>query len=364
VDGADANERGRSEIWLGLILVLSSAVAWSTMGLFVRMVPDADVWTVVFWRSLFGGCSIVALAMVERRRLFFDWRKTMTPQGLAITTLIASGVFSSIYSMQNTTIANGCVIYSTAPFMAAVLAWIWFRERPGRRTVICTVIASAGVVVTVSGTLAAGGGHLKGDLAMVYGTFALTMMTVITRRYRETPMLESVAIACFMAASPENGPSLLLIEGPVGQVGRVVVRRRLGEQRPHVDQRADIFELARYPEPGIGIDADDRKPVEDCGRHHELPERRRISGTSPFEFGDFGLRHARDDQHDISERTVLLVERPVCDPYAGVDVERQEVGLAVMKTVAEDVLGGIGAMIQFHGNATRLAPPAPVQLSF
>jgi len=124
----------------------------------------------------------------------------MTPQGLAITTLIASGVFASIYSMQNTTIANGCVINATAPFMAAALAWIWFRERPGRRTVVCTLIAGAGVIVTVSGTLAAGGGHLKGDLAMVYGTFALTMMTVITRRYRQTPMLESVAIACFMAA--------------------------------------------------------------------------------------------------------------------------------------------------------------------
>lgn len=200
MNGTEASGHSRSDVWLGLILVLSSAVAWSTMGLFVRMVPEADVWTVVFWRGLFGGCSIVALAMVERRRLWFDWRKTMTPQGLAITTLIASGVFSSIYSMQNTTIANGCVIYSTAPFMAAVMAWIWFRERPGRRTVICTFIASAGVIVTVSGTLAAGGSHLKGDLAMVYGTFALTMMTVITRRYRDTPMLESVAIACFMAA--------------------------------------------------------------------------------------------------------------------------------------------------------------------
>ena len=120
---------------------------------------------------------------------------------MAITVLIASGVFASIYSMQNTTIANGCVINATGPFMTAVLAWLWFRERPGATTIICTVIAMAGVAVTVSGTMASGGGHLKGDLAMVYGTFALAMTTVIMRRYRDTPMLESVAIACLVAAA-------------------------------------------------------------------------------------------------------------------------------------------------------------------
>jgi len=139
--------------------------------------------------------------MIERRRFSFDWRRTLTPAGVAITTLIASGIFSAIYSMQNTTIANACVIYSTVPFMAAVLAWLWFRERPGSRTLLCTFVAGIGVIVTVGGTIALGGDHLKGDLAMVYGTFSIAMMTVIMRRYRDTPMLESVALACFMAAA-------------------------------------------------------------------------------------------------------------------------------------------------------------------
>ena len=191
----------RRETWLASRWCLCAAVGWSTMGLFVRMMPGVDVWTVVFWRSIFGGLSIIVLAMVERRRLSFEWRRTLTAPGMAITVLIASGVFASIYSMQNTTIANGCVINATAPFMTAVLAWLWFRERPGATAIICTFIAMTGVAITVSGTIASGGGHLKGDLAMVYGTFALAMTTVIMRRYRDTPMLESVAIACLVAAA-------------------------------------------------------------------------------------------------------------------------------------------------------------------
>src|SRR5215510_14163801 len=139
--------RARRDTWLGIILILGSAVAWSTMGLFVRAVPVADVWTVVFWRSIFGGLSIFALAMIERKRFSFDWRRTFTPAGVAITALIAGGIFSVIYSMQNTTIANGCVIAATAPFMTAALAWLWFRERPGRRTLACTFVAIVGVAV-------------------------------------------------------------------------------------------------------------------------------------------------------------------------------------------------------------------------
>ena len=201
MDSPEISATGRRDTLLGVTLILTAAVCWSTMGLFVRMEPGVDLWTVVFWRSIFGGLSIIALAMIERRSFALDWRRTMTPAGIATTIFIATGVFASIYSMQNTTIANGAVIASTIPFMAAVLAWLWFRERPGTRTIVCTLIAMAGVTLTVSGTLAAGGGHLNGDLGMVYGTFALAMVTVITRRYRDTPMLESVALACLLASA-------------------------------------------------------------------------------------------------------------------------------------------------------------------
>jgi drug/metabolite transporter, DME family len=191
----------RRDSMIGISLVLAAAVAWSVMGLFVRMTPDLDVWTVVFWRSVFGGLSIAALAAIERGRPSLDLRRALTPVGLALIAFIATGIFAAIYSMQNTTIANGSVIASTIPFMAAALAWFWFRERPGGRTIVCAVLASLGVLITVSGTILSGRGHLDGDLAMVGATFALAMMTVITRRYRNTPMLESVAIACFVAAA-------------------------------------------------------------------------------------------------------------------------------------------------------------------
>src|SRR5262245_20516476 len=41
----------------GAALVLASAFAFSTAGLFTRLV-ETDVWTMLFWRGLFGGLLI------------------------------------------------------------------------------------------------------------------------------------------------------------------------------------------------------------------------------------------------------------------------------------------------------------------
>ena len=56
----------RRGIVVGMVLVVISAIAWSSAGFFARVAP-VDIWIVLFWRSLFGGLSIVALAMIQRR---------------------------------------------------------------------------------------------------------------------------------------------------------------------------------------------------------------------------------------------------------------------------------------------------------
>ena len=185
---------------IGIALVLTSAVAWSTAGFFARMVP-VDIWVVLSWRSAFGALSIVVLALIERRRLVFDWRRAFVPAGIAMMILNGIGMAGFVYSLQNTTIANVTVIYATLPFFSALFAWLWFRERVHRRTLIGSLIAGAGVAITVGGTVAiGGGGHLSGDLAALGFTADFALMTVLMRRHREAPMLESVAISGFLMA--------------------------------------------------------------------------------------------------------------------------------------------------------------------
>ena len=65
--GSGLNMRPQSQHHLGLVLVTAAAVAWSTAPFFTRLLPF-DSWTILFWRGVFGGGSIVAfLALTEGR---------------------------------------------------------------------------------------------------------------------------------------------------------------------------------------------------------------------------------------------------------------------------------------------------------
>ena len=184
---------------IGIALVLSSAVAWSTAGFFARMVP-VDIWIVVFWRGIFGGLSIAVLAMIERRRFGFDFKRAFSLGGIALILISATGKIAFLYALQNTTVANVTVLYATLPFMTAILAWLWFREKAERRTLIGSLVAGVGVLITVAGSTGLGGGHILGDLAALFMTLTMALMTVIMRRHRDVPMLEAAALSGFVAA--------------------------------------------------------------------------------------------------------------------------------------------------------------------
>jgi drug/metabolite transporter (DMT)-like permease len=184
---------------IGIALVLCSALAWSTSGFFARTVP-IDIWIVLFWRGVFGGLSIAVLAMIEKRGLAVQWKRAFTPAGIALFMISATGKTAFIFALQNTTVANVTVIYATLPFITAILAWLWFRERAQRRTLVGSLVAGIGVLITVGGSTGLGGGHILGDLAALFMTFTMAIMTVIMRRHREVPMLEAAALSGFAIA--------------------------------------------------------------------------------------------------------------------------------------------------------------------
>ena len=67
---------------LGLMLVTVSAVAWSTAGLFTRLIP-LDSWTMLVWRGIFGALGIaVVILVMERRNAVASFQKMNWPSWL------------------------------------------------------------------------------------------------------------------------------------------------------------------------------------------------------------------------------------------------------------------------------------------
>jgi hypothetical protein len=68
---------------LGLVVVTASAFAFSTAGFFTRLIT-LDVWTVLFWRGLFGGLAIGSYVVWQHRRQTVTAFWTIGRAGIAV----------------------------------------------------------------------------------------------------------------------------------------------------------------------------------------------------------------------------------------------------------------------------------------
>jgi drug/metabolite transporter (DMT)-like permease len=126
--------------------VAASAIAFSTAGLFTRLI-SADVWTMLFWRGLFGGLLIAAYIGWREREATRAAFAAIGRAGVLTASCSTIGTICFVTALRETTVADVTVIYATAPFLAAGIAWAWTREHPRRLTLAASSLALLGVMV-------------------------------------------------------------------------------------------------------------------------------------------------------------------------------------------------------------------------
>ncbi len=179
----------------GVILIVISAIVFSTAGIFTKGV-SVGAWEIIFWRGVFaaGFTVIYVLWRGTFRREFM----TMGKSGLSIALVGAMGIAAFIPALKLTTMANVALIYASAPLLAAVLAWLWIGERLSGKLVVACFATFLGVAIIFQGSI--GRFNILGDLLALWMTCALAIMMAIYRRYPKTP-----------AAGPATLSSLFLL---------------------------------------------------------------------------------------------------------------------------------------------------------
>ena len=185
--------QAESDRRLGIALVIAAAVAWSTAAFFTRLLA-LDAWTILFWRGLFGGFFIGLYVLWCYGARTLAVTRALGWPGLLVTVLSTLGMTSFIPALKLTSVANVAIVFATCPFAAAGLAWLWFRERASPVTLGASLLALAGVALTVQGA-GGGAGSLSGDLLALVMTVAIAAMTVTLRRYRQVAMLPTACLS-------------------------------------------------------------------------------------------------------------------------------------------------------------------------
>lgn len=190
---ADSSTLPRSHV-TGVALVCISAFVFSTAGIFTKGV-DANAWSVIFWRGL--GAAVLSFAYLALRGGLRNEIARFGLPALLASVVAASGTAAFIPAFKLTSVTNVVLIWATAPFVAAGLAWILIGERPGAKVVIGSLLALAGVLLTVRGSL--GTGDLAGDLLALWMTLMMATFYVIYRIWPETPtVLPNVLASVFL----------------------------------------------------------------------------------------------------------------------------------------------------------------------
>jgi drug/metabolite transporter (DMT)-like permease len=181
----------------GVVLVAGSAAAWSIAGIITRLTAS-DAWTTLFWRSVFAAAFLGCFIAFRQQG---DWRVVVKRFGwpsLGIAVSFAGGMIAFIVALHETTVANVLFIQATAPFFAALGAWLLMRERVMFRTLMAIALALFGVGIMVSDSAASG--RVLGDFLSVVLAVCLATTIVIARRYPNLHMAEATCGACLITA--------------------------------------------------------------------------------------------------------------------------------------------------------------------
>jgi drug/metabolite transporter (DMT)-like permease len=183
---------------VAVLLLASSALIFSTGGLFIRELDHPHAWQTVFWRSM-SACVSLGLLIV--------WRERTNPiravvnigrPGWAVGAAFCLSSIGMVVALTKTSVAVVLVIFALSPLAAAVMAWILIGERVRNYTWVAIGITVAGVAFMVSGPGA--GGSTSGALIALVIPLAFGYGTVMIRRHSEIAMAPAMLLSAALSS--------------------------------------------------------------------------------------------------------------------------------------------------------------------
>ncbi len=155
------------------------SVLMSMVGLILRLMESADGFQILVYRSLALSSMVMLVACLRRKIGVGAFLNSFDKWDVLNGTLLGLAFSFYVYALLNTNIASALFILSSAPLFAAILAWIFIREKPGTVTYVALLLAVIGVGLMVKDGLDTGG--IVGNLYALFSAFCFASMLVVIR---------------------------------------------------------------------------------------------------------------------------------------------------------------------------------------
>lgn len=144
---------------LGFGLAAAAALFASSAGVLLRHVDQADVWTVLVYRSVGFVLTVLAFVVVCHGGAAFGRFREIGRPGLLVAGCLGGSFIVFVFALATTNVAIVLAVLSVAPMVAALLGWLLLGERPSGLGWLAMAVAALGVSVVVWDGLRLGAVH-------------------------------------------------------------------------------------------------------------------------------------------------------------------------------------------------------------
>lgn len=170
-----------------------------------------------FWRLL--GASLVMLVFAATHQKQIRFYKEFNRSNIQFA--ILSGFFFFVhlwtykFAAQNTTIANGMILFATNPLFTAIITIIFMKEKFERRYLISYTLALISIYLLIQQNLQLNSKNSLGDLSAITSAFLYSLYIIFGKKARHamsnptyTFFIYGFAATCFLSLSLWKGTEL------------------------------------------------------------------------------------------------------------------------------------------------------------
>ena len=177
----------------GPFLVFLGACTLSFGGLIVKSFEGANLWQILFWRSVFFSIVVLFFLIISHKKNFFSSIYKAGLPSLFGGMVLSCGYAGYVFAMYNTTVANANFIIQTQTIFLAIFGYIFLKEKISKLTLASIFLAFGGIFLMLGSSLTTG--QMVGNIAAFVMPISFAVLILTVRKYPSVDMIPLQLIA-------------------------------------------------------------------------------------------------------------------------------------------------------------------------
>ena len=168
----------------GYSQVIAASILYGLIGIFIKLITDMPIGSIIFFRILFALAAITLYLFVSGR--FSELRLKEKKSYLLMLGLFeAAAVLANFYAIRYTTVSIAVLLLYTTPIYVTLLSPLVLKESITQRSIIALVISITGVVMVVQPQTLQNGINIIGVALGLASGLLFALMILTSRKIKD-----------------------------------------------------------------------------------------------------------------------------------------------------------------------------------